>query len=62
MKKEKTLNDYLPKKVTEKILIQAKVPADIHALVKAKMFQDDLTWQDLIVASVKRYLDEKKAS
>jgi len=60
--KKTTLDDYLPKKDANKILIQAKVSSDLHALAKAAMDKDDITWQDLIVASLKRYLDERKAS
>jgi hypothetical protein len=60
--KNRTLNDYLPKKDANKVLIQAKIGSDLHALVKAAIDSDDITIQDLVVASLKRYLDERKAS
>lgn len=62
MKNAKTIDDYLPKKDAQKVLIQAKISPELHAEVKAKMDKDGITWQDLIVASLKRYLDERKAS
>jgi hypothetical protein len=58
----KTIDDYLPKKDSEKVLIQAKVPSDLHARVKKAMDADDITWQELIVASLERYLDERKGT
>lgn len=61
MKNNKTINDYLPKKEAQRVLIQAKVSQDLHQEVKNKMEKDNITWQELIVASLKRYLDERKA-
>lgn len=60
MKNSKTIDDYLPKKDAQKVLIQAKISPELHSEVKAKMDKDGITWQDLIVASLKRYLDERK--
>lgn len=59
MKNSKTIDAYLPKKNSEKTLIQAKIDSNLHAEVKALMEADEITWQDLIVASLKRYLDER---
>lgn len=58
-----SLLKYLPeKKQQDRVLVQAKVDADIHTKAKAAMKKDGITWQDFIVASLKRYLDERKAS
>lgn len=57
----KTIDSYLPKKDSHKMLVQAKLSSDLHAQVKKCMDVDGITWQDLIVASLKRYLDERKA-
>lgn len=56
------LTDYIPeKKDKTKVLVQAKLAPDFHEKVKRKLDKDKITWQDLIVASLKRYLDERKA-
>lgn len=60
MRNAKSLDFYLPKKEGNKTLVQAKLPIDLHLKVKEKMDKDGITWQDLIVASLKRYLDERK--
>lgn len=62
MKNLKTIHDYLPKKETETVLVQAKIGKELHTIVKEMMDQDGITWQDLLVASLKRYIDERKAS
>ena len=58
--KAKTIKDYLPKKDSKKVLVQAKISEDLHEQLKLSMESDGITWQDLIVASLKRYLDERK--
>lgn len=62
MKKPKSIADYLPKKQTERVLVQGKVPPEIHALAITALKADGITMQDFIVASLKRYLEERKAA
>lgn len=59
---KKTIDDYLPKKEQTTVLIQAKISPDLHLKTKEQMSKDNITWNDLLVASLKRYLDERKAS
>ena len=60
---KKKLADYLPKNVDETtILIQAKINPELHTKVKSQMKTDNISWHELIVASLEYYLDEKKAS
>jgi hypothetical protein len=59
---KRKLADFLPKDSNQnKILIQAKIDEDLHSKVKSQMQVDNITWHELIIASLKFYLDEKKA-
>lgn len=60
--KAKTIQDYLPKRKPERVLIQAKIEEKVHSVLKTQLEKDGITLQDLLNASIIRYLDEKKVS
>jgi hypothetical protein len=49
-----------PKAPKNKIPVQAKIDADLHAEVEKQLEKDGKTWTDLIVASFESYLEESK--
>lgn len=55
----KSITDYIPTE-EEKVLIQAKIDKSLHTAVKAQLDKDGLGWTDIMVASLKKYLDESK--
>lgn len=60
---KKKIIDFLPKNAEfDRVLIQAKIDQSLHAKVKQQMNADNITWNDLICASLLCYLEEKKAS
>lgn len=60
---KKKITDFLPDKSGEVlVLVQAKIDEDLHIKVRALMSDDNITWNELIEASLRCYLEEKKAS
>lgn len=55
----KDIKEYLPKKEADK-LIQVKVPVSFHNEVNSQRVDDKVSWNELIVACLQRYLDERK--
>jgi hypothetical protein len=53
------IRDYLPRKVAKKP-IMANVPADLLAQVQKQLEKDGITLTDLLIASLKSYLDDSK--
>lgn len=58
-RKLKSIDEYLPKKPSERVLIQAMVPKELHAKIRDMIKRDDLTWNDLVCALLRRHADEK---
>lgn len=61
------ITDFLPKpKCTDKILVQAKIPTDLHEATRAQIDRDkksgiDLNWNSLFEAACRSYLTERGA-
>lgn len=55
----KSIRDRLPGKVDLK-LVQAKCSLDLVTRTQEQMKQDEITWQELLEASMHAYLDESK--
>ena len=61
MGKKKELKDYLPTKNLEPLVpVQAKIPASLHSEVFKALAENNLTFKDLIVASMRKFLDDMK--
>lgn len=54
----KTVQDYLPIKSKDQIMVQGRVPASIWKQVKEVMNRDNLSWAAVLTASLRRFLDE----
>lgn len=53
------LDKYLKAKET-KVLVQSKISTSLHGDVMALLLEKDQTLQEVIEASLKRYVDESK--
>ena len=57
--KAKKLTDFIESDEKPELkLVQAKVPAKLHADAKAKLDAKNLTWNDVIVAALKMLVAE----
>ena len=55
----KSIRDFLPKPYpSETILVQAKIDSALHEQVKEKMKAERITWNALMTAACKMYLEE----
>lgn len=61
-RKPKSIDEYLPKKEENIAFIQAKVKKELRDTVRKLAKIDGVTLQDLIIASLQRYVDERKGS
>lgn len=61
----KRLNDFLPeRKTTKTVMVQARVPSDLHAAVKEQISEDrdsgiKMDWTELVSAACRAYLSER---
>lgn len=62
MKKRKDLSEYLPEKTDEQLVtVQAKIPEALRTQVNEALRKRNLTMKDLIVAAIKKFLDDTQA-
>ena len=59
--KQKSIVDYLPEPEGEKVMFQARVSKDLLKRVSAERTKHGVSWQDLIEAAFKKYLDDRGA-
>lgn len=52
------IKDYLPKKPTDKRLVQARVDTELTEKVREKAKREDIRWDELLTAMFKAYLKE----
>lgn len=53
------IKDFLPKPRRGKLMpVQGMIPEQLHEAVAAQKKKDDLTWNELVEACLKRYLVE----
>lgn len=55
---KQTIKDYLPKQPGKKAMIQVKVDEKVFQSVREAMLQRNLTWNELIEACLRKFLDE----
>ena len=56
---KKTFEDYLPEKDQREIFnVQGEVPKDLAETVKRIMKKRKITWNELLTASLERFVDE----
>ncbi len=60
MSRQSILKKYLAPAPEPKALVQARVCVSLHEEVNAQRALDDLSWQELLEACLKRYVDESK--
>lgn len=61
MLKNKKITDYVPL-TSERTLVQVRVEAPLRERVNKQREADGLSWQQLVEACFRRYLDEKAGS
>jgi len=57
----KSIQNYLPIKSKDNMMIQGRVPTDIVLEAKKIMKQDRLSWSEVLTACLCHFLDEKAA-
>jgi hypothetical protein len=56
----KNLADYLPNKTETKVIIQAKVNAELSEKVHMLLKEQNNTWVDFFTAAMVKFLEENK--
>lgn len=60
---KKGILSHIPKENDiEYAMVQARVPAVLHAQAYQQMKRDNLTWRQLIAASLRTYLEERNVA
>lgn len=59
-KKVKRLSDYMPTAKEPTKFLQVKIPVSLHKVFMANLESNDDTAQDVFMAAIKMYLEEKE--
>lgn len=58
-RKTKKLTEYFAPRSEDVHLVQAKVPISLYEAVSRARFADGLQWQEIVIAGLKKYLDDR---
>lgn len=58
---KRSINDYLPKPPEETVMVQGRIPSDLHEKATKARKEDHLSWQDIIAAGIAMYVDSRQS-